>query len=715
MVATNQKEQGTAAIPIVPVDTRTVRGVCSHDCPDSCVWDVTVTNERATALRGAPDHPITRGGLCAKVSHFLERVYHADRVLYPLKRVGPKGHGRFERISWEQALSEVAARLQRVIAAKGPEAILPYSFAGSQGLLQYCSLDRRFASYVGTSGLVRSLCGDTASAGLSATQGDAKGIDPLDLRYSKFIVLWGTNTMANNLHLWPTIRDAKSAGAKIVVIDPIKTRTADAADWHIRPLPGTDGALALGMMHVIVREGLHDHAYIEAYTVGFEQLQERLADFPPERVATITGLSVDEIELFARAYATTQPACIRLMIGLEHHENGAMMFRNIACLPALTGAWRLRGGGLTRSTFSYLGEMLNFDKLLRPDLGRQQSRTLNMAKLGDVLTSTTLEPGVDALLVYNCNPAVTVPNASQVRVGLEREDLLTVVLDQFVTDTCKYADYVFPAATEIEQLDLVPSWGFLNIALNRPAIKPLGECVSNTEFFRRLAKAMNLTEPALFATDEELVRDALDVAHPWMADVTFETLSQDGWRRVGMPDGWLPFATGGFATASGKLEFLSPSLAEQGFDPLPAFTAPIESPAGDPVLYARYPLTLVTTKSMHFLNSCYSNMERHRRSEGPCVLEISTEDAKARGISNGDQVLVFNDRGKVEVIAKLSEKVRPGLVTMPFAWPARGPQKSGVANELTNDTLSDWGGGASFHDTLVQVKRMSHRDEETNI
>jgi anaerobic selenocysteine-containing dehydrogenase len=684
---------------------RVVRGVCSHDCPDSCAWDVTVRDGKAMTLRGAPDHPITRGGLCAKVSHFLERVYHLDRVLYPLKRTGRKGAGQFARVSWDEALSDIAVRLNRIIDTAGPEAILPYSFAGSQGLLEYCSLDRRFASVVGTSRLERSLCGDTASAGLAATQGNAKGIDPLDLAHSRFIVLWGTNTMTNNLHLWPTIRQAQSAGAKIVVIDPLVTKTAAAADWHIRPFPGSDGALALGMMHVIVREKLYDLDYIQAHTKGFEALVERLRDYSPDKVSSLTGLSEDEIERFAIAYASSRPAAIRLMIGLEHHENGGMIFRTIACLPALIGAWKLRGGGLVRSTFAVLGEMLNFDKLMRPDLARTESRIFNMARLGEILNDTALSPKVDALIVYNCNPAVITPNAANVRRGLEREDLLTVVLDQFVTDTAMYADYIFPATTQIEKLDIVPSWGFLNIALNRPAISPLGESVSNTEFFRRLSKAMGLTAPALFDDDETLIKDVLDVAHPWMRDVTFESLSENGWRRVGVPEGWLPFNNGGFTTPSGKAEFYSESLQAAGFDPLPEFTPPEESPAGNPELFARFPLVLITKKSSHFLNTSYTNMARHRRSEEPCSIDICSTDAGHRGISDGDTVEIFNDRGCISMRAKISDKVRPGLVSMPFAWPAQGERNSGVANMLTNDLLSDWGGGAAFHDTLVDVRR----------
>jgi anaerobic selenocysteine-containing dehydrogenase len=683
-----------------------VRGVCSHDCPDTCIWQVTVENGVATQLRGDASHPVTRGGLCAKVNPFLERVYSPDRVLHPLRRNGPKGEGRFERVSWEEAIADVGARFNAIIARFGPSAILPYSHAGSQGLLQFASLDRRFFSLLGASRLERLLCGDTASAGIAATQGNAWGIDPEDLKHSRFIILWGTNTIVTNLHLWRTITEARSQGATVVVVDPLRTRTAQSADWHIRPLPGTDAALALGMMHVIVAERLYDADYVERHTFGFTQLRERLSGYDPERVAGITGLDAADIVRFARAYATIKPAAIRVLIGMEHHEHGAMMFRTVACLPGLVGAWRDLGGGLTRSMFAYWNEALNLSALARPDLEDSSIRSFNMARLGEVLTDPDLDPPVAALVVYNCNPATIAPNQGRVETGLRREDLLTVVLEQFVTDTARYADYVFPATTEIEHLDLVPSWGFLQMGLNLPAIAPLGEAVPNTEFFRRLARRMGMTDSCLFDSDEKLVRDTLASEHAWMAGIDYEQLTRDGWARLRLPAEWRPFAEGGFPTSTGKLEFYSQALAEKGFDPLPTFEPARESPGGDPDLALRFPLVLITTKSLHFLNSSYVNMPRQRRSEGRPQLEIHPEDARLRSITDGDTVRVFNDRGAFNLNAILSERVRPGLVTVPFAWWSTLTPRGGSANLLTNDVLSDWGGGGGFHDTLVQVERI---------
>jgi anaerobic selenocysteine-containing dehydrogenase len=680
-----------------------VRGICSHDCPDSCVWQVTVENGVAVSLRGDAGHPTTRGGLCAKVNPFLERVYSADRVLYPLRRIGPKGEGRFERVSWDDALADIASRLKERIAKHGPTTVLPYSFAGSQGLLQFASLDRRFFSLLGASRLVRGLCGDTASAGIAATQGNAWGIDPEDLRHSRFIVLWGTNTIVTNLHLWRTIQQARAQGAKIVVVDPLRTRTAEAADWHLRPLPGTDTALVLGVMHVIVAENLHDTDYIERYTVGFDQLKERISDYPPERVAAITGLGVDEIVSFARAYATTRPSAIRLLVGLEHHEHGAMMFRTVACLPALIGAWRDLGGGLTRSMFAYWNEALNLDALIRPDLEDSSIRSFNMARLGETLTDPKIDPPVTALIVYNCNPATITPNQDCVLDGLRREDLLTIVLEQFVTDTARYADYVFPATTEIEHLDLVPSWGFLHMGLNRPAISPRGEAVPNTEFFRRLARQMGMTEPCLFDSDEQIIRDTLASRHPWLAGIDYDYLEREGWARLRLPANWRPFAEGGFPTRSGKLEFFSEELAQNGFDPLPVYAPSRESAAGDPQLASKYPLMLITTKSLHFLNASYVNMPRQRYSEREPLVEIHPDDAEARNIASGDFVRVFNDRGDFALRGVISDRVRPGVVTIPFAWWSSLTPRGGGANLLTNDIVSDWGGGGGFHDTLVQV------------
>jgi anaerobic selenocysteine-containing dehydrogenase len=681
-----------------------IRGACSHDCPDTCIWQVTVKDGVAVDLRGDPEHPFTRGTLCAKVNHYLERVYDPERVLHPLRRIGKKGEGRFVPVRWEDALADVAGQLKKIIADVGPTAILPYSYAGTEGLIQYGSIDRRFFSKIGASRLERALCGDTAGAGLSATQGTGQGIDPEDIRHSRFIILWGTNTIVTNLHLWPVIRDAKANGAKVIVVDPLRTRTAEAADWHIRPLPGTDAALALGMMHVIVRENLDDQDYVSRYSIGFAELEARLCEYPPERVAEITGVPADDVVRFAREYATTQPSLIRSLIGLEHNRNGAMMFRTIACLPVLTGAWRHRGGGLTRSTHATVLPALNVKDLCRHDLEDKSIRSINMAQIGAALTSASMDPPIRAMIVYGCNPAVMAPNQQLVLKGLERDDLLLVVHELFLTDTARYADYVFPATSQIEVLDIVPSWGHLYLPLNLPAISPLGQSVPNTEFFRRLSKHMGLSDPCLYETDEELIETALRSDHPLLKGITLDRLKREGWVRLNVPDDWRPFADGGFPTPSGKAEFYSSTLEAQGFDPLPSYMP--RTPSGNDQTDS-YPLVLITGKSLHFLNSSYGHSKRHLRAEGEARLEISIADAEPRGLQSQDTVRVFNQRGAVTARCVVSERARPGVVALPFGrWASLSPDNRS-ANTLTTDALSDWGGTGALYDTLVEVEKIT--------
>ena len=687
--------------------TTNVRGACPHDCPDTCAWHVTVQDGVAVNLAGDPDHPYTQGVLCAKVNHYLERVYSPDRVLYPLRRVGPKGAGTFERVSWDEALDNIAAHLQKIIATDGPTAILPYSYLGTQGLIQMSGMDRRFFARLGATRLERAVCGEAGSSGLAATIGGEHTMRPEDVIHSRFIILWGTNTVVTNLHLWPFIRQAQENGATVVVIDPLKTRTAAAADWHVRPLPGTDAALALGMMHVIVAEGLHDMDYVTRYTLGFELLRERLADYSPERTAALTGLEAQEIVRLARAYATSRPAVIRLLVGMEHHSHGAMMFRTIACLPALVGAWRERGGGLLYMTVGLHFQALNAGALWMPKLEDQTIRSINMVQLGRALTDVALTPPIRALIVYNGNPSAMAPNQQLVLAGLRREDLFTVVHEQFLTDTARHADYVLPATTEVEHLDLLFSWGQTYLTLNQPAIAPLGEAVPNTEFFRRLAARLGFDEPYFRDSDEDLVRSALASDHPYLHGITFERLAREGWAPLCLPQDWRPFAKGDFPTPSGKCEFYSADLAARGFDPLPSYIPAAESPAGDPVLAAHYPLALITTKSaLHFLNSSYANLPHHLKAEREPLLEMHPHDADPRGIGDHDLVRVSNDRGTVELRVRIGDRVRPGVVAMPSGWWASLSPGGSSANTLTADGLSDWGGGGDFHDTLVEVTRL---------
>lgn len=675
-----------------------IRGACPHDCPDRCAWVVDVEDGVATSMVGDPHHPDTRGVLCAKVDHFLERVYSDNRVLHPLRRTGKKGSAAFERVTWDEALDDIATRLQRIIAESGATAILPYSFAGTQGLLQSNGMGERFFSRLGASRLDRTICATAGGQGVMATIGPNVAMLPQDLAHSRFIVLWGTNTIVTNLHLWPVIRDAQSKGAKVVVIDPLKTRTASAADWHVRPLPGSDAALALGMMHVIVAEGLHDLAYIEAHTAGFEALRGRLAEYPPERVAALTGLEAQEIIDLARAYATTQPAAIRVLVGMEHHPDGEMAFRTIACLPALVGAWKAHGGGLAHHPAGLFRAA--FKPLPVPGLEDTRIRSINMVQLGLALTDPALDPPIRALCVYSSNPAVTTPNQNLVLRGLEREDLFTVVHEQFMTDTARHADYVLPATTQLEHWDIMMSWGHTFLSLNQPAIAPQGEAVSGTELFRRLAAKMQLDEPYLKESDEELIRHVLSSGHPYLHGITYERLREDGWAPLTLPDPWMPLADGGYATASGKCELYSQPLADRGLDPLPYHRPGSDAAAAG----AGLPLRLLTPKSwLRVLNSSYADTPRHLRADGEPFVDIHPVDASARAIADGQTVRVQSRFGALTLRARVGDRVRSGVVAIPSGGWASLSAEGRSANVLTGEGLTLWSGGAAFHDTFVEV------------
>jgi anaerobic selenocysteine-containing dehydrogenase len=674
---------------------KVIRGACAHDCPDTCSWIVEVENGQAEKLYGNPDHPFTRGSLCGKVNHYLERVYHRDRVLYPLRRVGKKGEAKFERVSWETALADVATRWHKIIAESGAEAILPYSSAGNQGLIQMASLDRRLFGLLGCSNLERSICGEVATIGSSETNGQPYGVDPEELVHSRYIILWGTNTIVTNLHLWPVIAEARKRGAKIVVIDPIKTRTAEQADWHIAPKPASDAALALAMMHVIIRDDLVDHEFVQKFAHGYEQLADRVRQYSPESVVPLTGLDPADIERLAREYATAKPSMIRPLIGPEHHRNGAMFFRTITCLPVLTGAWRHRGGGFSRSTGSLQYSTFNNPGLLKPEHNQSNVRTLNMRDLGNDLCSNDLSPAIRSLCIWNANPVVTVPNQNRIIEGLLREDLLTIAHELFVTETAKYADYIFPATSQIEHLDLVPAWGHHYLSLNRPAIEPRGESVSNTEFFRRLAKALGRTEPWLFDSDETLIRTALASKHPWLTGITFERLWHEGFARLNHERDWRPYANG-FLTPSGKANLWSDSLQQRGLDPLPA--------AGQIRTGTSGQLQLITGKTLFFMNASYCNLERHCKREGSLYIEINQADATSRQLKNDDLVEVFNEQGSVLAACRISQRVRPGVVWMPFGGWGDAMGNACSVNSLTPEEPTDWGGGSGFYDAFVDVK-----------
>jgi len=677
--------------PVIPATS--VRGACGHDCPDTCAWIVEVRDGTAERLSGDPAHPFTRGTLCAKVNHYLGRVYHPDRVLHPLKRAGRKGGGRFVRVSWDEALADIASRWRAIVAESGAEAILPYSSAGVQGVIQQASLDRRLFGSMGCSGLDRNICGAVAKAGLSATIGCGTGIDPEAIVHSRYIVLWGTNTIVTNLHFWPLVREAQRRGAKVVAVDPVRTRTAEAVDWHVQLRPASDAALALAMMHVMIRDGLVDHEYVSRHAIGYDALADRAKAYSPARVSATVGLPVEDIERFAREYATTQPSLLRPLIGLEHHRNGAMLFRTMACLAVLSGAWTHRGGGVARSTHDLHFAALDTDRVEMPEVHTPGVRVLNMRDLGKDLCDRDLDPPIRSLMVYGANPMVSMPNQSRIREGLLRDDLFTVVHELFVTDTALYADYVLPATSQIEHLDLSPAWGHLYLALNRPAIAPRGESVSNTELFRRLAHALGRTEPWLFESDESMLRAALASGHPWLEGITYDRLWEEGYAHLNCPDDWRPFANGGFPTRSGKAELYSAALLEQGHDPLPQ--------AGD--IGVGDGLQLITGKALHFLNSGYSNMDPHRRRAGELFIEIHPDDARTRGVTGGDAVRVWNDRGEVRAVCSLSDRVRPGVAWMPFGGFIDAGGTRRAVNVLTAEEPTDWGGGSGLYDAFVKV------------
>jgi anaerobic selenocysteine-containing dehydrogenase len=679
-----------------------VHAACPHDCPDTCAMLVEVTDGRATKVSGDDAHPPTRGFLCTKVTRYLERVYHPDRLLYPMRRAGAKGEGRFARITWDEAIAEIAARFGDLAAsADGPESILPYSYGGTMGIVQSGSMDRRFFHRLGASLLERTICSAAGEAGLIATLGRKYGTDMENFHRARLIVLWGTNTLASNIHLWPEIQEALANGARLIGIDPYRNQTLDLCHQFIQLRPGTDAALALAVMHVLISEKLCDYDYIENYTLGFEPLKARAAEYPPSRAATICGISEEEIIGLAREYATTRPAVIRINYGLQRHAGGGMAVRTIACLPALVGAWREAGGGVLLSTGGAFA--LDLDRLHRPDLMRGNPRTINMSRFGEALTEA--QPPVRALYVYNSNPAAVAPDQSKVIAGLKREDLFTVVHEQFQTDTADYADILLPATTQLEHRDVVKPYGHYYLVHNEPAIAPLGEAKPNSEVFRLLAGAMGFAEDCFKDSDEEILRQALESPNPMFAGLTLEQLERDGWARLNLPATFAPFSNGDYPTPSGKCEFFSERLAGQGLDPLPTYTAPRESREAAPQLAARFPIQLLSPPANSFLNSSFSHLASFLRSEKQPFVLINAADAGPRHIQDGDAVRVWNDRGECTLIARLSDRVKPGVACALSTWWNKLSPGHRNVNQTVSQALTDMGGGATFYDNLVEIAK----------
>ena len=676
---------------------KTVNGACCLDCPDSCSWTVTVKNDKITDFSASKSNPYTAGKLCDKMANYPKEVtFNPERILKPLKRVAEKGKGQFEEISWEKAISEISTKLKDIITKEGGEAILPFSYGGNEGNVQN-SAGNRFFAHIRATQLERTICGDAAVAGLLATNGQTTGVLPEDIIFSRFIILWGTNTVNSNQHLWPFIEKARANGAKIIVIDPFKSQTALLADKHIQPLPGTDTVLALGMMHIILKENLQDKDYIEKYTEGISELTQHLLSYTPRYVAEVCGLEEMEIVELSKAYAVGSPSLIRVLIGLEHHANGANAYRAIAMLPALTGAWKQKGGGLMNMTYELFGDALNYDLVELPEpLSKVKTRSVNMVHLGKALTGNSLSIPFKALIVFNSNPAVTMPNQNLVIKGLERTDLLTIVLEHFITDTCRYADYVFPATTSLENWDLLSSYGTPYLNINEPAIEPLGESKPNTEFFRLLSKEMGFTEKYLFHSDLEIVKSMLESNKEKLKGITFNSLRKTGWAKINVGDNWMPHAKGNFGKPGGKCMFYNASIDP----PLPEYK---------PVLYSemelsKFPLKLLTIKSTkNFLNSSRANHINNRQKEGKPFLEIHEKDAENRNIQDGDNIKVFNQRGEVLITARIQNKVKQGVVCMPQGyWSSLIPGGSS-ANALTSDLLTDMGGSAALQECHVEI------------
>jgi anaerobic selenocysteine-containing dehydrogenase len=682
-------------------EVKVVRTACPHDCPDTCGMLVTVKDGVALKIQGDPSMPFTDGTLCTKVAHYLERTYAPERLLHPMRRAGAKGKGEFKRISWDEALDEIAARF-RALAAEDPETILPLSYAGTMGMVQYASMDRRFFHRLGASLLDRTLCSSAGKAGIKATLGGSVGMDPERFDEAKLIILWGANPIVSNLHLWSRVQEAKRRGAKIIAIDPYLSLSAEKCTQHIAPLPGTDGALALGVMHVLIAEGLIDRDYIARYTVGFDELAERVRQYTPQWTARTCGLEIAEIVQLAREYGTAKPAAIRLNYGMQRHAGGGIAARNIACLPALTGAWRDASGGIVLTTSDFYS--FNHAGLERPDLlGERRPRVTNHAATGAALTSA--DPPVRAVFVYNNNPVAVCPDSDKVVAGFSREDLFCVVMDSFLTDTVDYADIVLPATTQLEHYDVHKSYGHLYVLANNPAIAPVGESLPNSEVFRRLAARMGFAEPCFKDSDEDICRTALESDHQRMRGVQWEAVKDSGWQRLDVPERFAPFAEGNFPTPSGKCEFRSALLASQGMDPLPFFNPPAESVVSSPELAQRFPLAFLSPPARNFLNSSFAHMKRFRDLEGEPRLEMHSADAAARGIADGDRVRVYNDRGHYTLRARVNDKPRRGVVVAPSIWWKKHAPDGRNANNVTSQRIADLGGAATFYDCLVEVER----------
>lgn len=695
-------------------------GGCPHDCPDTCSMIFEVENGVVKSVRGNPDHPMTRGGLCVKLKDYEKRHYHPDRVLYPLRRTGPKGSKQFERITWDEALDEIVNRWQAIIAEHGAEAIIPYSYLGNQGLVHGLNGGDAFFNRLGATVCERTFCGEGSCTAWLLTLGPTAGLDPESYIHSKYIVIWACNSVSTNLHHWAIVKEAQSKGAKVVVIDAYRSRTAKAADWHICPKPGTDGALAMALINSIIDQGLVDTDYVEKYTEGFDALKERASTRTPEWAAEITGIPADDIRKLAYELATEQPAAIRIGVALERHHGGGQTIRAVSCIPALTGAWRHVGGGITQ--FPVWEHPYKFDVICRPDLIPEGTQVVNNLQIGRALLGELdLKVPIKSMMCWNSNPVTQAPETDKIVEGLMREDLFLVSAEHFISDTASYADIVLPATMGAEHEDMILSWGHLYLTYNAKSANAPGEAIPNNEIFRRLATRLGFAEDNFKWSDAECLEHYVDWDAPACEGIDLDHLRKHGFARlkVGTPDDRVPHKEGNFPTPTGKCMLAVPGAKNfvagpfrqmyEGFQPgddldaLPDYTPPRESPASNPLLAEKFPLNIVSPKSHGFLNSCYANMEQKIKGQGEQFVLINLADAEPRGIVEGDRVQVSNGRGAFKAVARITDDVNQGIVVASLGYWRQ--LNDGTVNSISSAEFTDMGHAPSFSDNLVEVTR----------
>jgi anaerobic selenocysteine-containing dehydrogenase len=693
-------------------------GACPHDCPDTCSMLFEVRGGVLQSVRGNPDHPMTRGGLCVKLKDYEKRHYHPDRLLYPMRRVGPKGSKQFQRITWDEALDEIIVRWKNIIDKYGPQAIIPYSYLGHQGLVHGLNGGDAFFNKLGATVCERTFCGEGSCTAWLLTVGPTAGLDPESYIHSKYIVIWACNSVSTNLHHWAIVRDAQKLGAKVVVIDAYASRTAKAADWHICPKPGTDGALAMALINSIIEQGLVDREYVENYTVGFDELVDRASTRTPEWAETITGVPAADIRRLAHELATEQPAAIRMGVALERHYGGGQTIRAVTCIPALTGAWRHVGGGVTQ--FPVWEHPYKFDVICRPDLIPPGTRVINNLQIGRALTGEMpLDAPIMSMMCWNSNPVTQAPETDKIVAGLMREDLFLVSAEHFISDTASYADILLPASMGAEMEDMILSWGHLYLTYNAKCAESPGEAIPNNEIFRRLAARLGFEEDNFKWTDSECLEHYVDWAAPACEGIDLEYLRKHGYARlnVGTPDDRVPHKEGNFPTSTGKCHLLVEGAKNfvagpfrqmyeefqpgEDIDPLPDYIGPRESHANDPELAERYPLNIVSPKSHGFLNSCYANMEQKLQGQGEQFVMINQRDADTRGIIDGDRVQVMNSRGAFKGVARITDDVKCGVVVATLGYWRQ--LNDGTVNSISSASFGDMGHSPSFSDNLVEV------------